>query len=312
MTSRMSRRPSPRHGWRHALELWRLVLAGWAVSWVAVAPALLVLRLGVFPALAELPSEPGAVTSGDVGLILVEAARPMLRPFALAGLSGLVVLWVWFVLWHAGVVAWQLWAGGRRVRLGEVLGLGMVAWWRFARLSATAAAVLGLGGAALWIPLWGAVQSSFHSMAEERMMILLVVGIVVTKLLAVVVWLATLHGAWLLGLPERRSAVLAWLGGLGSTLRMPLSSVATWLLWLIPAWLATLVPLSIGLTFDGLRGTIVLTVIGLIAALVRSFCWVGMFCSFAPVTGLLGEPEDEPGDESQTSNFHVKRLTCNV
>ena len=229
----------------------------------------------------------------------------MLPPFALAVLSGLVVLWVWFVLWHAGVVAWQLWAGGRRVRLGEVLGLGLVAWWRYARLSATAAVVLGLGGAALWLGLRAAVRSSFHSMAEERMMMLLAVGIVITKLLAVMVWLATLHGAWLLGLPERRSAVVAWLRGLWNTLRMPLSSVATWLLWLIPALLATLVPLLIGLAFVGLRGTLVLTVIGLIAALVRSFCWVGMFCSFAPVTGLLGEQDDDLGDESQTSHFHV-------
>ena len=298
MASRVPRRPSPRHGCRRALELWRLVLVGWAVSWVAFAPALLVLRLGVFPALAELPSEPGAVTSGDVGLILIEAARPMLRPLALAVLSGLVVLWVWFVLWHAGVVAWQLWAGGRRVRLGEVLGLGLVAWWRYARLSATAAAVLGLGGAALWLGLRAAVRSGFHSMAEERMMILLAAGIVITKLLAVVVWLATLHGAWLLGLPERRSAVLAWLRGLWNTLRMPLSSVAAWLLWLIPAWLASLVPLSIGLAFADLRGTLVLTMIGLIAALVRSFCWVGMFCSFAPVTGLIGEHDDDLGDGS--------------
>ncbi len=274
------------------------MLAGWVVSWVAFAPALLVLRIGVFPALAELPEEPGAVTSGDVGLILVEAARPMVPPFVLAVLSGLVVLWVWFVLWHAGVVAWQLWTGGRRVRLGEVLGLGMVAWWRYARLSATAAAVLVVAMTVLWIPLRTAIFGSSHAMAEERMMILLAVAIVITKLVAVVVWLATLHGAWLLGLPERRSAVVAWLMGLRNVLRMPLSSLGTWLLWLVPAWLVAFLPLYVGWKFDPLRGSMVLVVLSMIAALIRSFCWVGMFTSFAPVTGLVGEVDDESDEAS--------------
>lgn len=298
MRSDASRRPSARHGWRQALRLWRLVLAGWAVSWIAFVPALLVLRLGVFPALAELPEEPGVVAAGDVGLILVEAARPIARPFALAVLSGLVVVWVWFVLWHAGVVAWQLWTGGRRVRLGEVLGLGLVAWWRYARLSATAAAVLVIGGAALWISLRMAVGGAFQTMAEERLVVLLAAGLLVTKLLAIVVWIATLHGAWMLGMPERRSAVLAWLEGLGNTLRMPLSSLGSWLLWLVPAWLVALIPLGIGYQFQGLRGTPLLIAASLAAALIRSFCWVGMFNSFAPVTGLLGEPDDEHCDPS--------------
>lgn len=297
MTTRTPRRPSPRHGWREARELWRLVLVGWAVSWIAFAPALLVVRLGVFPAVAELPDEPGAVAAGDVGLILVEAARPMVRPFALAVLSGLLVVWWWSVLWHAGVVGWRLWTGGRRVRLGEVLGLGMVAWWRYARLSATAAAAFVVGGAALWMPLRVGVRGAFHAMAEERMLVLFAVGILATKLLAILIWLATLHGAWLLGLPERRSAALAWLKGLGYAARMPLASLGTWLLWLIPAWLAAVLPLWIGTRFIDLRGTLLLIAISVLAALIRSFCWVGMFCSFAPVTGLVSESDDSGADE---------------
>jgi hypothetical protein len=291
-----SRRPSPRHGWSQAIRLWRLVLAGWVVSWLAFLPALMVVRLGVFPALAELPTEPGSVAAGDVGLILLEAARPMLRPFGLAVASGLAVLWAWSVLWHAGVVAWQLWTGGRRVRLGEVLGLGMVAWWRYARLSASAAAALAVGGAAIWIPVWAVVRAAVHDMPEERAVALLAAGVVLTKLLAIVVWLATLHGCWLLGLPERRSAVLAWLAGLGGALRRLPSSFGTWLLWLLPAGLASALALWLGMRFPAIRGTPALISVSLTASLVRAFCWVGMFASFAPGTGLVGGDDSEVGE----------------
>ena len=290
---RIARRPSPRWGFQEALRLWRLVVACWVVSWVAVAPVLLLLRRMVFPALSALPPEPESVPAGDVALIVVEAAREAAVPIGIAVVSGGVVLWAWFVLWHAGVVAWQLWTGGRRVRLGEVLGLGMVAWWRYARLSATALVVLAGAAAALWIPLWAAVETAFGGMAESRMMWLVGAGIVVTKLLAIVVWLATLHGAWLLGLPERRSAVLAWLRGLWTAARMPFSSFWAWLVWLVPAMVVSTVPALIGVSFVGLRGGPVWIGAELLASLFRSFCWVGLFCSFAPVTGVVGVPEEE-------------------
>jgi hypothetical protein len=295
-----SRRPSPRHGWTEAIRLWRVVLAIWAVAWAAIAPALLIMRLGVFPALAELPPEPAAVAPGDVGLILAEAARPMLVPFALAVVSGLAVIWGWTVLWHSGVVAWRLWTGGRRVRLGEVLGLGMVSWWRYARLSATAAAALLVAGAAVWLPLASLVDTRLRLVSEQRTLAILLAGAAITKLLAILVWLATLQGAWVLGLPERRSAVMAWLRGLANTLRTPLSSVGTWLVWVLPACAATAVSLWIGVRFPGLRGTPLLIAVSLSTALIRTFCWVGLFCSFAPVTGLIGNGDGDPADERVT------------
>ena len=41
-------------------------------------------------------------------------------------------------------------------------------------------------------------------------------------------------------------------------------------------------------------------VIGLLASLARAFCWVALFCSFSPATGVVGIPEDQPeaGDGS--------------
>jgi hypothetical protein len=290
---RTARRPSPVWGFREALRLWRLVIACWVVAWLAVAPALLLVRRMVFPGLAALPPDPGAVTAGDVALIVMEGVRRAAAPLGLAVASGAVVLWAWAVLWHAGVVAWQMWTGGRRVRLGEVLGLGMVAWWRYARLSMTALLALAAALAGLWIPLWSGIEAAFTGMDEGRLMWLLAAGIVVTKLVAIVVWIATLHGAWLLGLPERRSAALAWLRGLWTSARMPLSSVGAWLVWLVPAMAVSALPPVVGILFEGSRGGPVLIGVELLASLARAFCWIGLFCSFAPVTGIVGVPEEE-------------------
>jgi hypothetical protein len=260
---------------------------------LAFAPALLVLRTTVSSALAAVPPGRGSAPEGDIPLIVVDAARQILAPMGLAVASGFVVLWIWTVLWHAGVVSWQLWTGGRRVRLGEVLGLGLVAWWRYARLSLTAFGVLALAGVAWWLPLSTAIQSSYENMNEVRALTLVAVGVVCTKLVVSLVWIVTLHGAWLLGLPEHRSAFLTWFRGAWSALRTPFKSLLTWLAWLIPAWLAAVAPLVLGIRFGELRGTVALTIFGVLAGLVRVFCWVGLFSSFAPVTGLVGVAEEE-------------------
>jgi hypothetical protein len=293
MTGDLPRRPSPRVGWTRALALWRLVLACWIVSWVAVAPALLVIRLTVFRALASLPPDPASVPSGDLQLIVAEAGRYAVGPLGLAVVSAMAVMWAWTVLWHAGVVGWQLWTGGRRVRLGEVLGLGMVAWWRYARLSLTAAAVGSLAIASGLIPIWSGIRTAFHEMAEERMMVLAGAGLAAVVVVTFGVWLATLHAAWLLGLPERRSAFLAWFAGLWSAIRTPFSSLGAWLLWVVPALVVSAVPFLVGLNFPEARGTPILIGVSLATSLVRSFCFVGLFVSFAPITGLLAPPGEE-------------------
>jgi len=283
--------PSPRWGWQQARRLWRLVIAVWVVSWLAIAPALLLLWRIIVPGLAALPAGTGEVADGDVALIILEAGREAWIPSALALLSGLVALWAWSVLWHAGVVSWQLWMGGRRVRLGELLGLGVAAWWRYARLSAAALTVLVVTVAAIAVPLLWAALRALGAMAERRLVVVVVAGMVAVKLVAIVVWLATLHGAWLLGLPERRSAVVAWLHGLQATARRPLANLWVLLVWLVPPLLASAAAPLLGAAFAGLRGGLVLVGIGLLASLLRAFCWVGLFCSFAPVTGLVGVPE---------------------
>jgi hypothetical protein len=280
--------PSPRRGAQRALRLRQLVAAVWVASWLAIAPALLVLSRTVARGLEALPGGTGEVPAGDVELIIVEAVREAWLPLAIAVLCGLTVWWAWAVLWHAGVVRWQLRTGGQRVRLGNLLRPGLAAWWRYARLSLTALVALAAAAAAVWLPLWWGVARGLTAMSERRLIALASAGAFATAAAMIVVWLATLHGAWRLGLPGRRSAVVAWLAGLRATLRRPLPAVWAWLVWVLPALLVSAVVPLLGAVFPGLRGGLLLVVVGLLASLVRAACWVGLFCSFGPVTGVAG------------------------
>ena len=283
--------PSPRRGAQQALRLRQLVAAVWVASWLAIAPALLVLSQKVSFALAPLPGEaPG----GDIDLIILEAVREARTPLAIAVLCGVAGWWAWTVLWHAGVVRCQLRTGGRRARLSDLLGVGVASWWRYARLSATALVALATAAATVWLPLWWGVAGGSAAMTERRLIASASAGAVATAVAVIVVWLATLRGAWLLGLPGRRSAALAWLAGLRSTLRRPLPCLGTWLVWVVPALLVSAVVPLLGGVFAGLRGGLLLVVVGLLVSLLRAFCWVGLFCSFGPGTGLVGIPEDQP------------------
>jgi hypothetical protein len=301
--------PSPRRGWRQALRLRQLVAAVWVASWLAIAPALLLLSRLVATDLAPLPVGPGEVPAGDVELIMLEALREAWLPLMLAALSGLVAAWAWTVLWQAGVVRWRLGADGGAVHLGRLLRPGIAAWWRYARLSLTALVALAVAAAAVWLPLgWGVVRG-LAAMTERRLIAVASAGALVTVVVVIVIWLATLHGAWRLGLPERRSAVRAWLTGLGSALRRPLPSLWAWLVWVVPALLASAVVPLLGGVSPGLRGGLLLVVLGLLASFLRAFCWVGLFCSFSPESAASaaaeaaspaggGEATREPGADN--------------
>jgi hypothetical protein len=288
--------PSPRLGWQQARRLWRLVLAVWIASLLAVAPALVLLGRIVAPALSSLPAGPGEVPDGDVALILLEAVREAQAPLVVAVLSGLAVAWAWAVLWHAGVVRWLLGTGAAPIRLGALLRLGTGVWWRYARLSLTALVALAVVAAAVWLPLGWGVARGFAAMTERRLIAVASAGALASAVVVMVAWLAVLHGAWLLGLPGRRSAVMAWLRGLQATARRPVAGLWTVLVWVVPALLASAVAPLLGAAFAGLRGGLLLIAIGMLASLARAFCWVGLFCSFAPITGVVGIPEDRNAD----------------
>jgi hypothetical protein len=283
----MVRPPSAIWALREIPRLWRLVIACWVVPVLFFLPALWLVGGAVGGPLAHLPD--GDTPPGDVSLIVLEGLTGLAGPLRLAVLSGCFSLWMWTVLWHAGLVGWRLWSGGRRVRLGEVLGLGMVAWWQYARLSATATAAAVVTLAGLWLPMTCALTACCEAMAEGWALLLIAGGVSVSGLVVPVFWAATARAAWLLGLPERRSVVLAWLRGVLDTVRTPLSSLGTVGVWAVPALVVSTLPLLAGLWFEPLRGGWTLSILGQIAGFVRALCWVGLFLSFAPVTGLAND-----------------------
>jgi hypothetical protein len=264
------------------------VVACWVASVISFLPAVWVVDGAASPALGNLPDAHAGVPDGEVQLIVRGALREVAVPLRLALLSGMLTLWMWTVLWHAGVVNWSLWAGGRRARLGELLGLGVVSWWRYALLSALSGAAVVIAAVALLLPWAPPDGRSYPAMVEHSLVPLLATG-VAGAVVVWLVWAVTVRAAWLIGLPERRSVVVAWLLGLAATLRRPFSSLGTVALWAVPAVLVSTLPLAIGLASPALRGGWAVPIAGQLAAAVRAFCWVGLFASFAPVTGLLGD-----------------------
>ena len=282
--------PSPLFGFSKASMLWRVVGVVFIVSVLVFLPARLVLWTTAGGAMANLPD--GELPDGEVVLILTETLRPVWPPLALAFLSGCFTLWAWTVLWHAGLVRWFFYSGKNDVRLAEFLSRGLFGWWRWARLGITSAVALILvqaGIAAIYL----ALEKRAANLADDsRLGIYLETGILLGLVAAVVVWLTTLRGAWLLGESRRRSAILAWFAGLRGTIRQPLRSLFTLVVWMAPALVSAVGPTLLAWRFEALRGMVPSTVLGIAAGLVIAFCQVGLFLSFAPVTGL--SREDRP------------------
>lgn len=266
------------------MALWRVVGAVFVVSVLVFLPARLVLWTTVGGALANLPD--GELPDGEITLILIELLRPVWPPLALAFLSGCFTLWALTVLWHAGLVRWLFYSGKSDVRLAEIFSRGLFGWWRWARLGLTSLVALVLVHAGI-VAAYLALESRAADLADDsRLGIYLETGILLGLVLSVVVWLATLRGAWVLGEGRRRSAVLAWFAGLWGTVRQPVRSLATLVVWMAPALVAVVAPTILAWRFEIIRGMVPSTVLGLVAGLVVAFCQVGLFLSYAPTTGL--------------------------
>ena len=274
----MADTPSPGSGFRLALRLRRLVGAVWLVSMAVFLPAQLVVNLAAGATRANLPDRP--LPAGDSTLILVELIRPVTGPLVLALVSGCVALLAWSVLWHGGTVRWWFGAGAARVRLTEILGHGVVWWWRYARLVLVTVTITAAMLAAIWLALKPLIHIAETTGGGGRSGVLLAAGVVVTAMVVFVCWLATLRGAWLLGESGRRSAVVAWLRGFGATLRHPIRSVFTLVLWAVPGFALFVLPVFVEGPVAGL--------VFLAAWLGSAFSWVALYLSFAPQ-----EPSEE-------------------
>jgi len=287
-------RVSLRYGARQAIQMWRLVAAVWLVPMVLGAPVVIAARRALAPMLGPIPM--GGAAPGDVGLVLMWGLSRFGALLGIGIVSFLAAMWAWGVLWHAGATGWLAWATGRRLRVGEVVGLGVLRWWRYARLALTAVAGAVVLIAAACLPLQLLARAARRHLAETRMVNLQLASLVLAGLLLWIVWTATLRGAWVLANPQRRSAALAWLEGLTGTLRDPLRSLGCVLAWGVSVKLLVLAPLLLGINVRVFAGTFLGVVTALVLGLVRAYCIVALFLSFAPVSGLIveAEPDEEP------------------
>ncbi len=261
-------RPSPSVGYRLALRLRKLVGAVCFVSVAVFLPVQLIVFGATGGTRANLPV--GDLPPGEDLLLLIELIRPVAIPLALSLALGVALFAAWTVLWHGGTVRWWLGAGAARVRLAEILGHGVVWWWRYFRLALIAALVAAAALGAIWVPI--RLVSRMAGSGGE--ILLLAAGILVTAVALVLTWLATLRACWLLGESGRRSAVVAWFRGFGAVMRQPIRSLLPVVIWGIPGCVLVVIPILIEASFAAVAMPI--------CWLAAAFCWVALFVSFAP------------------------------
>lgn len=281
--------PSVVSGFRLTARLHRLVVGVWLISVVMFIPAQVIVQATAGPVRANLPA--GGLGAGEDLVVLLETMRPVAVQLAVALVFGCVLFVGWWILWHSGIVRWWLDPETEAVRLAQILGDGLAAWWRYARLALLALTLQAIVAATPWLPLLADIEGRF-------LLPLLIFGSVLTVLATVLVWLATLRGMWLLGEAGRRSATAAWVRGLSVVLRQPLRSLLPFLVWALPG----LVLLALPLIYDGPAAAVFL----LVAWLLSVFCWVALHLSYAPPKPApepVVSPLDPPGAPYVTTRF---------
>ncbi len=292
---------SPRRGLALALRLWRVVGAVWLVSALLLLPVGVGLWSTLSGPLGELP-ESGLLPAGESLLVATGGLGHVLPILVGLLLLGLVAEAAWVPLWHAGVVRWRTWAGGRSPSLGEVLGLGAGVWFRYLRLAVTGGVGLVILLLVVWIPLGGAAAAARSDLAEVRSVNLQLLALGLGLLVVLVVLAATERAAWILGEPGRRSAALAWGAGLARTLRRPLSSLGTALLWLVAGAVCAKGPVLLGLVIPALREGSVSLLVAAVGGLGAAVCWVALLGSYSPAPP---EPEEEPAATPRPGPAHA-------
>jgi hypothetical protein len=286
-------RPSIFWGLAFTLRNWGLVLSVWLVGMVLLAPPLMILGRGAVTVFGMVP-EGCDLPAGDGLLLISKVFRESRGTVGVGLVLALFGSWVWTVLWHGGVARASVWdARGPRAGVSHILGLGVGAWWRYSRLSLVALAMFSALLAIVWIPLGVGIDAAYRAMAEDRMVLLIGIGIVLSPIVKLVVWGATLRGAWELARPDVRSPVAAWFRGLMGVFRRPISTLGPLLvLGLLQAVMA-IVPLVAPFFVPTLRGTPLGSAVAAAATLASSFFLVALFAAFAPVSGLVFRSGDD-------------------
>ncbi len=276
-------------GLKLALRLWKLVLALWFVQLLLLMPVMLIVDNVMAPAVKNLPA--AGIADADLLLIVYQVFDEIHSPAALMLLIAVVLGWLWTVIWHGGVVSWRLWADSDGESIAQIVGLGLVSFWKYFRLSLASNALVFASLILVWWPLWKLTVFSYKAGQEERMMQAIGFGMILTVLVIWVCRAAALRASWILGRHDRRSASLALVDGIVGTCAHPLLSLGTVALWSVLALGAGAVPLFAGALIPALRIGVSAQMLSHLAALAAAFFWVTLMTSFAPASGLLKSTE---------------------
>ena len=279
-------RPSLIFGFRLSLRLPSLIIALWIMPVILFTPFRAMVSASAGRALRTIP-EAFTPPSGDIGLLIIQALVPMLPALAIAVLGSLFLMWTWNILWHAGLCRWLIWEGETSSSLFRILGHGLMRWVAYLRLSLWAWLMFFLFFGGLGAGFFVLIRQAWEGMQEGRMVLLIMIALGVLSLAKIILWAATLRGAWELTMPGRRSSVLAWSRGLRGTLRQPLATLLpTAVLGILIAGCLSL-PLLLHLSVPSYRTGWQIWVVLASSSLVAAFLQLWLFASMAPITGLL-------------------------
>lgn len=278
-------KPSLSYGLRLSLRLWPLLAALWIAPIIFFAPFRVMISTSAGRALGMIP---GGFTPppGDIGLLGAHAVFPILPELGIALLSGLLLMWAFTILWHAGVCRWLIWDQGAPVSVPSILGHGFLSWFSYLRLSLFAFFffVLVVGGTN--VGFLALARQSWEKMQEDRMVLLLLAASILAAILKIILWAATLRGAWELALPHSRSSLLAWFRGLRGVIRQPIATLLpTAIMGLLITALLVL-PLYLSIVSEHFRNGWQSWALFIVSSLAAAFLQLWLYTTMAPITGL--------------------------
>ncbi len=310
----MKRKPSLLFGLRLSIRMHRLILAIWIVPIILLTPFRSMISATAGQALRAIP-EGFTPPAGDIGLFSAQALLPVIPSLGVTLLSTLILMWFWTVLWHAGLCRQLIWEGETSNSLSRTLGHGIVGWWSYLRLSLWAWLMFLLLFGGIGAGFFALIRSSWEDMNEDRMVVLIPIALGLLILSKIILWAATLRGAWELTAPGRRSSVFAWFRGLRGALAQPLATLLPTLVFGILIAGCLSLPLLLYMMWPQFRtGRLIWLVLpgaGLVAACLQ--LW--LFAAMAPIspalplgsaTGIISKnPSPQPSDMEEDSEPQV-------
>ncbi|MCP4899033.1 MAG: hypothetical protein GY906_18845 [bacterium] len=296
-----SNAPSVKFGLRQARILRKYAVAVWLVSFVVILPAMSVARFAVWRASVDLPQSGVDLPPGEELLISVQALDSVIEPLGIAIVFGLLGHWLWTILWHAGAVQWLTWNNALPVRLGQIVGLGILSFLRYFKLSLTALFAGAVSLALVWSPIWLLGSRAYGAMNERVIIVVFGCGVMLSAMLIITIWTVTMRAAWCLGEVGAQSVLRTWLREVLATLRSPWLSLVPLLLLGSVALFCAVLPFALGWLFEPFSGGPVGALTTGALSLLQAFCWLALFLSYAPVSSavMIAPDEDEGCDQEK-------------